>query len=101
MEWVDVVSPQRIGFICIKIPDLLRRAGGTRDDAALSGLSRVSAMARGFPESTPALCAAGHCTRMTHLWIRVVKVGQIRPYLVQWCSDVKNDGISERGDWPL
>ncbi|HDM8383940.1 TPA: hypothetical protein P0N91_003497 [Yersinia enterocolitica] len=36
-----------------------------------------------------------------HLQIRVVKVGQIRPYLVQWCSDVKNDGISERGDWPL
>ncbi|MDA5519183.1 hypothetical protein, partial [Yersinia intermedia] len=37
MEWVDVVSPQRIGFICIKIPDLLRRAGGTRGDVALSG----------------------------------------------------------------
>lgn len=63
MEWVDVVSPQRIGFICIKIPDLLRRAGGTSDDAALSGFSREPSMARGFPESAPAFCAARHCTR--------------------------------------
>ncbi|HDV5953800.1 TPA: hypothetical protein ACT20Q_001799 [Yersinia enterocolitica] len=37
-------------------------------------------------------------TAPDHLLIRV---GQIRSYQVQWCSDVKNEGISERGGWPL
>jgi hypothetical protein len=49
--------------MCIKILDLLRRAGGTRDDAALSEPFRVPAMARDFLENAPALRAAGHCTR--------------------------------------
>ncbi|WET16084.1 hypothetical protein P2W49_05845 [Yersinia intermedia] len=39
-------------------------------------------------------------TAPDHPWIRVVQVGPIRSYQVQWCSDVKNEGI-RRGDWPL
>lgn len=88
MEWIDVVSPQRIGFICIKILGLLRLAGGTRDDAAPPD-SRVPAMARGLqhPPADPGRKGRPDTS--------------VSGAVVQWCSDVKNDGISERGDWPL